>query len=216
MTMGPHFDESLAALTAHRSAIAGALLASAASAAVVLALLVRRARPRWRCDLAPMRSAGPYRGAVIVRAAERDIPPLVRAAAASCFAYGHFFLPLIVVALATLRFDGIAVPLVPGVAIALTTWISGWLLLARAESAPEIVRASAVASLVLNVTMLGLSVAHLAYVELASQVHECSSSFAFIALVVSIASVPQSMLVLTAVSRHACAYGRDRNGAPVV
>jgi hypothetical protein len=206
--MEPHVDASVAALTAHREAIAGALAVAGAGAAALFVVLVRLAAPRWSVLRSRGRSQGPYRGTVVMTATVGRVPVLVRATAMSCFAYGHFFVPTIIIALITLRFDGIAVALIPGAAIAFATWISGWLLVIRAESAPEFARAAAVSSLVLNGAMLVLSLAHLGYVELASGVHECSSSLAFISLIFSMASLPQSVLMLTTIRKHNDAYAR--------
>jgi hypothetical protein len=132
-------------------------------------------------------------------------PALVRAAAFASLALGFLFAPLIVLALVKYPFDGIAIPLVPGLALQLLNWSCAWLFLARSPLAVATARSGAVGALMANVGLLGIAGAHFVVVELQRRdgiEHACSSSVTFVVIVFAIASVVQSLLTMSAVRVH--------------
>jgi hypothetical protein len=149
------FDESLA--TVARSLHLGLLVTLALGAAAVLyGWLERRGRVGW--SVVPLArtvvAAGPYRRTEVVTARRTKAPPLVRAVAFGCLTCGHLFVPLIVVALVKYPFDGIALPLVPGLALLAFDWSCAWLLLRRSPTAFAAARAAAAASLLADAGLL--------------------------------------------------------------
>jgi hypothetical protein len=128
-------------------------------------------------------------------------PWLVRAACFGSFASCHVFAPLIVLALALYPFDGIAIPLVPGVALIAFNWCCGWLLLGRSIHAPPVARLGAVGSLMTNVGLLGIAAVHIVGVELRRRdgiEHACSSSVTFVVFAIALGSVIQALVTMAA------------------
>jgi hypothetical protein len=211
---GPRFDESLATVARglHIAPVAAVALVAGAA---LFALLERRGRSRWAQVPSATTSAsrGPYRQSEVVSAHLGCAPRLVRTAAFANLALGHALGPLILIALVKYPFDGIAVPLVPGLALLAVNWACGWLLLKRTPDAASAVQTGAGASLIANVGLLILSAAHFAVVE--GQRHEgirhaCSTSVTFVVIVFAIASLAQSLLTLAAVRLH----GRELRWRP--
>jgi hypothetical protein len=204
---GPRFDESLA------SAARGLHVAELAVAAVVVAAVLfwhleRRGRARW--GLVPASrfstSRAPYRASAMIGAHLAAAPRLVRAAAFASLTLGLLFGPLIVLAVVKYPFDGIAIPLVPGLALQLLNWTCAWLFLARSPLAVATARSGAVGALMANVGLLGIAGAHFATVELQRRdgiEHACSSSVTFVVIVFAICSVVQSLLTIAALRRYA-------------
>jgi hypothetical protein len=134
-------------------------------------------------------------------AAGSRAPRIVRGASFACFAFGHLFVPGLLFILTKFRFDGIGVPLIPGVGVAAVIWLCGWMLLWRSALAQEATRVAAVGSLALHVALFAMSVVHLAFIEAASPLgmhHVCSSSVAFVACFYSGAAIVQSLIILRA------------------
>jgi hypothetical protein len=132
--MDAHFDDSLQAL-AHSAMNLLVWAAALFGAAVLLFVRVdRAARGRWSAVALRVAHVGaPYRSTRVVESYMDRAPLLVRAAALSSFAFGQVFVPGLVFALTTFRFDGIGVALIPGVAIAFATWCCGLLLPRRSS-----------------------------------------------------------------------------------
>jgi hypothetical protein len=208
---GPQFDESLSAAARglHLAPIAcGALF----TAALLFTWLERRGRSEWaRIPVTTIEAAhGPYRASSMVADHLRRAPALVRAAAFFCLGFAHLFAPLILVTLSKYPFDGIAIPLVPGVALVLLNWACGWLLLSRSTHALSAARMGAVGSLMANVGLLGIAGVHFWVVEAQRRegiAHACSSSVTFVVLVFAVASVVQALVTMAAL--RACARELD-------
>jgi hypothetical protein len=207
--MDARFDDSLKALAQSAEEIFACGAVLLLLAVVLFLRLDRSARKRWQSVALRVAHVDlPYRSTRFVEAYMQHAPPLVRAAALGCFAFGMVFAPGLVFALTTFKFDGIGVALIPGVAIACVTWCCGLLLLRRSPIAPEIVRTAALVSLVLNVALFALSLLHLWVVDArwGGPVHECSASVALTSFVFAGLAVPQACLMLAAVRRHAAAF----------
>jgi hypothetical protein len=201
-----HFDGSLEEITRYSRWIAFAAAAALVVAGALFAYVERRARPLWAGVATKSASVGaPYRGSMLVVEQLAKAPRLVRVAAFASFAFGLLFVPALVFVLSTFRFDGLGVPLFPGVVIAFVIWCCGWLLLRRSENAPEIVRLVARVTLGLNGALLVLSMAHFVVVEArwAGPLHECSASTVLAVCVFATASLPQALLMLVTVRVHA-------------
>jgi hypothetical protein len=204
---GPRFDESLAS-AARGLHVAELAVAAFVVAAVLFWQLERRGRARW--GLVPASrfatARAPYRASAMVGSHLPGAPRLVRAAAFASLSLGLLFAPLIVLAVAKYPFDGIAIPLVPGLALQLMNWSCAWLFLARSPLAVATARSGAVGALMANVGLLGIAGAHFVTVELARRdgiEHACSSSVTFVVIVFAICSVVQSLLTMAALRRHA-------------
>jgi hypothetical protein len=202
----PRFDESLA------SAARGLHLGPIALAAVVGAVLLlwcleRRGRAHWaQVPVGTYETDHtPYRASSLVVKHMHRAPGLILVASFGSLAFGNMFTPLILLALWKYPFDGIAIPLVPGVALALINWLCAWLLLGRSPHAEATARSGAVASLMANVGLLGLAAAHFVVVELQRRdgiAHACSSSVTFVVLVFAISSVLQALVTMAALRHH--------------
>lgn len=204
---GPRFDESLASVAQglHVAAIAtGALIA----AALLFLWFERQGRARWAEIPRSMVSTAdlPYRATVVVGESLRRAPALIRGASFASLWFGLLFVPLILVALAKYPFDGIAIPLMPGIALATANAVCGRMLLARSPNASSAARSGAVASLLANAGLLMIAAAHFVVVELQRRdgiEHACSSSVTFVVIVFCVASLAQGVLTSTALKRHA-------------
>jgi hypothetical protein len=182
-------------------------MVAVAAAVVLFAWLERRSRGHWaQVPLSTVIAyGGPYRGGSMVSAHLSRAPLLVRAASFVSFAFAHLFAPLIVLSLAKYPFDGIAIPLLPGIALVVSTWVCGWQLLARSPGAPSAVRSGATASILANGGLLLLAGAHFAAVESQRRggiPHACSASVTFVVIVFAIASLAQALLTLAALRAH--------------
>ncbi len=199
---GPRFDESLSSVV--RGLHVGEIvLVAMAGAWLLFAWLERRGRRRWA--LVPrvtwVASVRPYRASEVVSEHLARAPGIVRLASFASLAFGHLFVPLILVALSSYPFDGIAIPLVPGMALALWNWGCAWLLLARSPNASQAARLAAVGSLMANVGLLVMSAGHLAGVELQRRdgiQHACSTSVTLVVIVFAASSVALAFVVLRA------------------
>jgi hypothetical protein len=203
---GPRFDESLASV-ARELHVWPVGLAALAGAALLFSWLERRGRRAWAQIPVERLTAmpGPYRASSVVAAHLERAPALVRAASFGSLLCGHLFAPLILLALAKYPFDGIAIPLVPGMALVLLNWSCAWLLLGRSRHAAATARSGAVGSLMANVGLLGLAAAHFVTVELQRRdgiEHACSSSVTFVVIVFAVASVVQALVTMAALRNH--------------
>ena len=203
---GPRFDESLASVARELHVAPVAMLAFTAGT-LLFVWLERRGRRRWNEVPVSMftHAKGPYRQSELVSARLERAPILVRTAAFANLVCAHAFAPLMLLALVKYPFDGIAIPLVPGVALVLMNWGCAWLMLGRARDAHAAVRSGAVASLMANVGLLGIAAAHFATVEAQRQEgiqHACSTSVTFVVIVFAIASLVLATLTLAALRAH--------------
>jgi hypothetical protein len=202
---GPRFDESLAA-AARSLHVVEVSLAALLGAALLFVWLERRGRGRWtQVPRATLETRDPYRSTMLVTAHLERAPSLVRAAAFASLALCHVFVPLILIALIQYPFDGIAIPLVPGMALIALNWACAWLLLGRSPSAAAAARSGAMGSLMAHVGLLGIAAVHLVTVELQRRdgiEHACSSSVTFVVIVFALASVAQALVVMAALRTH--------------
>jgi hypothetical protein len=211
---GPRFDESLAS-AARSLHVAEISVVALLGAALLFAWLERRGRCRWSQVPASMLDAlqGPYRSNALVASHLERAPRLVRAAAFASLALCHVFVPLILLALIQYPFDGIAIPLVPGIALVALNWSCAWLLLGRSPHAPSAARAGAGGSLIAHVGLLGIAAVHFVTVELQRRdgvEHACSSSVTFVVIVFAIASVAQALVTMAALRTHGAALEWQR------
>lgn len=210
---GPRFDESLATVARGLHLAEVAVLALAAALGLFV-WLERRGRNRWAQvpSVSGADPRGPYRSSAFVAGHLPKAPGLVRAAAFGGLLVAHVFAPLIVLALAKFPFDGIAIPLAPGLALVVFDWAIAWLLLTRSPHARAAARAGAGASLLANVGLLVLASAHFTVVELGRHdgiEHACSSSVTFVVLVFALASLAQAFITGAALRAHSAALGDD-------
>lgn len=201
------FDEPLAAV-ANNLHLAVVVPAAVVGAALLYAWLERRGRSRW--SAVPLSrvaiAAGPYRASDVVATRLPHAPAAVKAAAFVSLLFAHVFAPLVVIALSKYPFDGIAIPLLPGIALVALDWWCAWLLLARSPTAYSIARAAASASMLANVALLVMAGAHLALVELDRQQglqHSCSSSVTLVVLLFAAASIAQALVMRGVLRRSA-------------
>jgi hypothetical protein len=199
---GPRFDESLSSVVRglHVGEIA---FASMVGAWLLFSWLERRGRRQWaRVPMATyIASARPYRASEVISEHLTRAPRMVRLVAFSGLAFGHLFIPLILLALVSYPFDGIAIPLIPGIALALLNWICAWLLLGRSPNASQAARLAAVGSLMANVGLLVMAAAHLVGVELQRRdgiEHACSTSVTLVVIVFATSSIALAVVMLRA------------------
>jgi hypothetical protein len=208
---GPRFDESLASV-AQGLHLVPIVACAIVGSLVLFVWLERRGRHHWaRVPTARGESGdGPYRSGSFVAGHLRRAPPLVRVASFGCLLFAHVFAPLIPLALISFPFDGIAIPLAPGIALVLLNWCCAWLLLGRSPHAESAARMGAKASLVANVGLLCLAAFHLVTVELGRRdgiEHACSSSVTFVVFVFAFASIAQALVTVAALREHAPVLG---------
>lgn len=206
---GPRFDESLVSVA--RGLHLGEIVAGAlVSALLLFAWLERRGRRSWGQVPATHGAAplGPYRSSDFVTEHLQRAPTLVRAASFGCLLFAHVFAPLIPLALLSFPFDGIAIPLAPGIALVLVNWCCAWLLLGRSRHATSAALTGAKASLVANVGLLLLAAFHFVAVELGRRdgiEHACSSSVTFVVMVFAVTSIAQALVTVSALRAHGAA-----------
>jgi hypothetical protein len=203
---GRAFDESLA--EAARSLHVGEMaLAATLCAGLMFLWLERRGRQQWK--MVPSSTVGtsrqPYRASEVVAGHLDRAPRLVRFAAFSSLAFVMLFAPLNLEALLQYPFDGIAIPLIPGLALVLLDAWCAYMLLARSPLASAAARSGAIGSIMTNVGLLLLAAAHFAVVELQRRdgiEHACSSSVTFVVIVFAGASLVQALLTIAALNAH--------------
>jgi hypothetical protein len=203
---GPVFDESL--LSVARDLHVGEIAVGAVVTAYLLyRWLERRGRARWGAVPAGTMATSrvPYRSTDVVRGFMPRAPCLVRAASFGSLVFGHTFAPLLALALVRYPFDGVAIPLVPGMALALLNWSCAWMLLGRSSLAASAVRSGAVGSLMANIGLIAIAGVHFVYVELQRRdgiEHACSSSVTFMVIVFGVCSIIQALLMVAALRKH--------------
>jgi hypothetical protein len=206
----PRFDEDGFSLgtTATKLHLTEVSVAAVLGAGLLFLWLERSGRASWAKArvraLAP--GVGPYRTTELHVPRGERAPRLVLLASLAALVFGNWFVPVILLALSTFPFDGVGIPLIPGVALALANWICGWLLLRRSPYAAAAARSSAICSLVANVGLLAMSAAHLVLVEyqrMEGIAHACSKSITLLGFVFAVASVGQALLLLAVLRSHA-------------
>jgi hypothetical protein len=203
---GQRFDESLASV-ARELHVVGLTVAAFAAALALLVWLERRYRSRWSAVpvATHVTTGSPYRSSDVVAAHLSRAPLLVRVASLASFTFGLLFTPLVLLAFVKYPFDGIAIPLVPGMALAVLHWGGAVMLLQRARFAAAVTRSGAVGSLMVNVGLLGIAAVHMFIVELDRHdgiEHACSSSVTFVVLVFALCSIALALLMKAALQAH--------------
>jgi hypothetical protein len=209
--LGPVFDESLLSV-ARDLHVAEIAVGAVVTAYALYRWLERRGRARWAVVPAGTltTSRAPYRATRVVSGFIHRAPGLVRAASFGSLLFGHAFAPLLALALVRYPFDGVAIPLIPGMALALLNWSCAWMLLRRSPLASSAVRSGAVGSLMANIGLIAIAGVHFAYVELQRRdgiEHACSSSVTFVVIVFAVCSVIQALLMVAALRKHEPALG---------
>ena len=160
-----------------------------------------RGRSRWLELAGAARSlAGPYRSTVVLGARIGAAPRAVRTAAVSSLVCTLAAVPAVYAVLDTPHFDGIAVPLLPGLALSIASACCAAALLARATEAAHAARLTGRASLFFHACLSVLALAHLVVVETewGSQVHACSRSLALAVLGLALVATAQGLGVVRA------------------
>lgn len=199
--MNPRFDDSLDMLGEWAFWLAAYAVVAVTVAVVGFAWAHRRARARWiGAPLRRVRVGGAYRDTSFVAESRNEVPLVVRAAALGCFVFALMFVPTLPAAISAFRFDGIGLALVSGTGLALAIGCCGWQLLNVRESAPELVRATAIGTLFHNVGLLAIAITHFVYVDTSwvGPVHECSAAIVAMAFLFSASSIPCAVLMLAA------------------
>lgn len=206
-TTGPRFDDSLASVA--RSLHLGAVgLFALLGALALFAWLERRGRRNWTRPLfvRSLVDDSPYRSSEVVAAYARRAPVLVQLTSLGSFGLALFFMPVVVLALASYPFDVIAIPLLPGLAFALGNAWCACLFLARSPRACAIAHGGAIGSLMSNVGLLLIAALHFGAVELQRREgiqHACSSSVTFLVFVFAASSVAHALMTLALLRRYA-------------
>ena len=195
-----------------------AVSAAAGLSSIAYLLAERCLRVRWRESVLVMQAeASPYRATRWVREVGGRAPPVVRCAAWSGILLGSVAVPGVVYAMAPLHFDGIALSLLPGVASAAAVWCAGWLLLARAPAAVDVSKLAARISTTANALGLALALLHIVAARVGWSDRE-SLAYVVVACGLSVAALPQAILLRAAAGRHANTFGalvRDEVRSPV-
>ncbi len=127
----------------------------------------RRMRIRWHTRVTSLIGPGsPYRVTTSSISQGGRAPPGIRTAALSSILLGSLVVPGVIYAMATLRFDGIALTLLPELASVALAWCAGWLLLARVPVAMYLLRLTALLSMTNGVLVLILGLLHVAAARL--------------------------------------------------
>jgi hypothetical protein len=161
-----------------------------------------RGRPRWLEVGGRARAhAGPYRSVILHSTRLVVAPRSVRAATLISAVFLLGAAPAIYTILGTPHFDGIAVPLLPGLLLSLASASCVARLLARAtDEDSHAARLTGRASLFFHGGLSVIALAHLIVVETewGSQVHACSRSLALGVLALALAATAQSFAVVRA------------------
>ncbi len=189
------------------------LLASTLTTAAFV-LVERRTRMRWRTSaVVTVGPESPYRAATQSVVSVGRAPTMVRAAALVSILLGSTLVPGVLFAMATLRFDGIALSLLPEIASAAVAWCAGWLLLGRARVAVELSRLSALASTTNGVMLLVLALLHTLAARMGWS-DRASPLYVYLATGLAISAVGRGALLRAAMVTHASAFDdTGSNGA---
>jgi hypothetical protein len=189
--------------------LAVGVAAALVSAAVVFHFVERDGRQRWReVPADPSRPPSPYRSARASAGYLGRAPFRIRALALSCFFYGHLFVPGLLVAVFSFRFDGLTLLLGPGVFFAGALWWCGYLLVRREDRASELSLSIARAALFSSGGLLVIALLHLGVLEPAWSRSGWApgAPLACVALAYAIASGTQAWLLLGGVRLHRAQY----------
>jgi hypothetical protein len=177
-------------------------LVSAVVTLVTYRALDARGRARWfEVGGRSHAPSGPYRSAVVHSARLVVAPSSVRTATVVSVVFLLGAAPAVYTVLDTPHFDGIAVPLLPGLLLSLASALCVSALLARAsDEASHAARLTGRTSLFFHGGLSVLALAHLIVVETdwGSQVHACSRSLALGVLALALGATAQSLAVVRA------------------
>jgi hypothetical protein len=166
-----------------------------------------RGRMAWRyAPLAMARaSAAPYRQSSIVSRYLDSAPLAVRISALTTLVLASVLAPLALLALFAFPFDGVAIPLMPGVAFLVLNAVAAWRLLSRSPHARTAAQSGANGSLIISVGMVCIGAGHLLMVEMQRNEgieHACSASVTFVCILFALGSGAQALLTLAALRMH--------------
>lgn len=129
--------------------------------AMIFVVVERRTRTLWqRWEVATVGPRSPYRSMALARPAAGRAPASVRASALTSILLGSAVVPGAAYAIVHMRYDGIALSLLPEIASTCVAWCAGWLLLARARVALDLWRLSVIASRTNAVMLVVVAVLH--------------------------------------------------------
>ena len=128
--------------------------------AMVFMLVERRTRTLWQRWEVMVGPRSPYRSMAQGGLVAGRAPASVRASALTSVLLGSAVVPGVVYAMVKIRYDGIALSLLPEIASTCVAWCAGWLLLARARIAPDLCRLSVIASRTNAVMLVVVAVLH--------------------------------------------------------
>ncbi len=169
---------------------------------VLMRNLDLRGRARWRAVGGRAHTAGgPYRSATLQGTSLVAAPAWVRGATLGSLVFALGAMPAVYLVLDTPHFDGIAVPLLPGLLLSIASACCVGLLLARAtDDASSAARLAGRTSLFFHGSLSVLALAHLVVVETdwGSQVHSCSRSLALAVLALALGATAQAFGVVRA------------------
>jgi hypothetical protein len=215
---GPRrFDESLTAV-AHELHLVPVVFAGLFAGILAFLWLERRGRMAWRhAPLAITRaSAAPYRQSSVVSRYLDCAPLAVRASALTTFVLAIVLAPLALLALFAFPFDGVAIPLMPGVAFLGLDAVAAWLLLSRSPHARTAAQSGANGSLIISVGTMCIGAGHLLTVEMQRSEgieHACSTSVTFVCILFALGLGAQALLTLAALRMHGALLAPKSDGA---
>jgi hypothetical protein len=129
--------------------------------AMVFVVVERRTRTLWqRWEAVMVGPHSPYRSMAQGGLVAGRAPARVRASALTSVLLGSAVVPGVVYAMVKIRYDGIALSLLPEIASTCVAWCAGWLLLARVRIAPDLCRLSVIASRTNAVMLVVVAILH--------------------------------------------------------
>jgi hypothetical protein len=206
ISASPRFDDSLSSV-ARELHLAPVVAAALVTAALMFVWLERRGRTAWsQVPVATMTARStPYRYAAIVSRHLYRAPLLVRGCALGTLVFANVLTPLVLLALFKFPFDGVEIPLVPGVVLLLFNGVAAWQLLWRSPQASAAAQSSATASLITSLGMVCIGAVHFWTVELQRHEgieHACSTSVTFVVILFALGSTVQALLTMVALQAH--------------
>ncbi|HZU84678.1 MAG TPA: hypothetical protein VE987_17230 [Polyangiaceae bacterium] len=191
-------------------AILPALAVAALVSAGAYARVERRTRPRWTGLVLAESTVGPPYRATTERVHAPCAPPIVRAAALCGIVVGSVSLPGVVWAMVTLRFDGLALALLPALGSTLGASWASLLLLARRQAAVDVARLTVLVARTSSVILLVLAALHFLAARLGWS-DAASGPYTALATALALAALVQATLLGQAIARHRGALEGDRS-----
>ena len=184
----------------------GALAVVALASCAAFFVVERLTRPLWiDHDPSEPTDGAPYRSATVRIRTRMRAPLTIRAAALAGIAFGSIAAPGASWALLTLRFDGIALSLVPGIVSMAAGWCAGWLLLARRPIAMDLCRITSLVSRASSAVLPAVALLHL-FAARFGWSDRASLPYIALAVALALAAVPQAILLHRVAAFHQAAF----------